>query len=244
MKRAKVSLQGAGFRLEFQVAVPAGATTPGALLPLARALSDAIVGETRRTVEAAGATISCSKGCAACCRSLVAVSAIEAREIRELVAALPEPRRAVVQARFDQARHRLAEAGLLHKLEDAPAWSEADYKAMATAYFALAISCPFLEQEACTIYEDRPLACREFMVTTPPRHCAELTSDHVRRVRLPLRVFNAVARWQAPPQGLVMEHWVPLILAPDWPQAQGPEPLPKPGMELLRELLDGLREAS
>jgi hypothetical protein len=62
----------------------------------------------------------------------------------------------------------------------------------------------------------------------------------VQRVRLPLRVFNAVARWQVPPQEYFLERWVPLILAPEWAEAHPDDPPPKSGPELLRELLDHL----
>ena len=35
-------------------------------------------------------------------------------------------------------------------------------------YFQLGIPCPFLEEESCSIYHDRPITCREYLVTSPP----------------------------------------------------------------------------
>src|SRR5436305_15331755 len=76
------TLQGEGFHLQARVAVPAGPARAGDLLPLARALSDAVVRQTSQAVEETGARISCKMGCGACCRNLVAISEVEARRIR------------------------------------------------------------------------------------------------------------------------------------------------------------------
>jgi hypothetical protein len=39
-------------------------------------------------------------------------------------------------------------------------------------YFLQGVACPFLEAESCGIHPDRPLACREYLVTSrrPLRH--------------------------------------------------------------------------
>ena len=50
-------------------------------------------------VAARGEAISCKAGCGACCRQLVPVSETEAHHLRDVVEAMPEPRRAAVTAR-------------------------------------------------------------------------------------------------------------------------------------------------
>lgn len=228
--------------MSFQVTVPAGRTTVGELLPFAQALSDAIVNETTHLVQEAGKTISCTSGCGACCRGFVAITQAEARQIGGFMAALAPDRRATLEARFEQAHQRLDAAGLLSAIEAAESWGAADYQAMVTAYFPLGIACPFLENESCSIYPVRPITCREFLVTSPAYHCAELDSVNVRRVTLPLQVFHAVARWQQPEsKDAGLEPWVPLIMAPQWAQAH-PEPAPnQTGPELLSRLLNGMK---
>ena len=89
---------------------------------------------------------------------------------------------------------------------------------------------------------ERPITCREYLVTSPAEYCAQPGSKGVRRVKLPLQVFNAVARWQVPPLEHIFERWVPLILAPEWADAHPDDPPPKPGVELLRDLLDHLHD--
>jgi Fe-S-cluster containining protein len=240
MATSDCTIEGDDFRLTFRVTVPAGPARAGELLPVARALSDAVVSHTCRMVEEAGAAISCKKGCGACCRNLVAVSEVEARRIRDLVDELPEPRRSAVRSRFADARERLERAGLLETLRAAEVWTAEQYAARVAAYFQQGIPCPVLEDESCSIYEERPIACREYLVTSPPEYCARLGSEGVRRVRLPVRVANAVARWQATPREHFLESWVPLVLAPEWADAHPEDPPRQPGTELLRELLDGL----
>jgi Fe-S-cluster containining protein len=234
---AAFTIEGEHFRMQSRVTVPAGPARVSDLLPLARGLSDAVVRETCRAVEGSGELISCRKGCGACCRNLVAISEVEARRLREVIEGLPEPRRSAVRALFAEARQRLERAGLLETLHQAGRWTDEAYTAMARNYFRQGIPCPFLEEEACSIYEERPITCREYLVTSPPELCASPDSKGVRRVRLPLRVFNAVARWQVPPAEHFLERWVPLILAPEWAEAHPEEPPPRPGPELLRELL-------
>lgn len=234
---AEFTIEGEDFSLKSRVTVPAGPARVSDLLPVARALSDAVMRATSRAVEEAGEKISCKKGCGACCRNLVAISEVEARRIRAVVEQLPEPRRDTIRARFAEARQRLERAGLLDKLQAADQATDEDYTTLASTYFQEGIACPFLEAESCSIYDERPITCREYLVTSPPENCARLGSEGVRRVRVPLRMFNAVARWQVRPTEHFLERWVPLILAPEWAEAHPDDPPPRPGPELLRELL-------
>jgi Fe-S-cluster containining protein len=241
MTNVEFAIKGEHFCLQSRVTVPAGPARLSDLLPMARALSDAVVRETCRAVEEEGEKISCRKGCGACCSNLVAISEVEARRIRDLVEGLPEPRRSVIRARFAEARQRLEQAGLLETLSEPERWTAEVYAELVGIYFAQDIPCPFLEEGSCSIYDERPITCREYLVTSPPEYCARLGSEGVKRVPLPLRVFPAVARWQVPPTEHFLERCVPLILAPEWAEAHPENPPPKPGPELLRELLSYLR---
>lgn len=239
----KVSVSGKGFAMTFQATVPAGQTSIGEMLPLAKSLSDVIVDQTCRSLEDSGSRISCTSGCGACCRGFVAITQAEARQIRDLVVALPDSRRASVEERFAQAYQKLTDAGILSHIQDAHSWSPADYTEMVTLYFTLGIACPFLENESCSIYSERPITCREFLVTSPPKHCSELDSAGVRRVTLPVHIFHAVARWQtSDTNNDALEPWVPLILSIQWANSNPDNSPTKTGLELLRDLLDRMKE--
>ena len=220
--------------------MPAGPIRLGQLLPLARQLSDASVRAAVEGVGRSGGTLSCKAGCGACCRNMVAISEVEARRIREVVAGLPEPKHSRVLARFDEARRRLERAGLMPLLERPDELTGPEYSGLAARYFAQQVACPFLEDESCSIYEERPLTCREYVVVSPAEHCTHPETGDVRRVKLPVTVFNALARCQAAPAAHVEERWVPLVLAPFWADAHPDDPPARPGLDLLRELLGRL----
>ncbi len=208
------------------------------LLPLARSFADAVRGAAISMVEEQGKRISCRKGCGACCRQLVAIPEAEARHIGHLVNEFPDPPRTRVRARFAEARHRLQEAGLLDKLLHPDRWNDGDGKSLGLTYFRQGIPCPFLEGEACSIYADRPVACREYLVTSPAENCARPTAETVERVEPPLKMWTALARLDQTVPSARFIRWVPLILAPEWSEAHPQEPPPRPGPELLREWFD------
>ena len=237
---AKFTIESEHFSCSFRVSVPSGSTTLADLLPIARSLSDAIVQQTARAVRDSGEQISCTSGCGACCRNLVAITEVEARRIGDVLVRLPEPRRSTVLGRFSEARDQLDRAGLLQQLQSPEHCTPDDYSSLVGTYFSQGIACPFLEQESCTIYDERPLGCREYLVTSSPALCARLDSTGVCKVKLPFTVFNAVARVGNPSQGAFCEKWVPLILAPQWAKTHPEQPEPRPGLELLQELLGHL----
>src|SRR5687767_9839359 len=82
------------------VAVPHGPSTLLDLLPPARALADAVSNAAIADAQRKGRCVTCSAGCAACCRQMVGISAVEAQALADLVAAMPPDRRAVIESRF------------------------------------------------------------------------------------------------------------------------------------------------
>lgn len=219
-----------------EVSVPAGPADPAALLPFARQLTDAVVAARVDETHAAGARISCRARCGACCRQVVPLTATEARTIPAVIDAIPEPRRTAVRERFVAARRRLDEGGLLDEvlaLADEP---RADRIRFALAYFALGIPCPFLEDESCSIYADRPFACREFLVTSPAQECERPGEERVEIVTMPIKLSLAFSRLEKA-TSCGVAGWIPLAIAPEWAAAT-PAPSPqRTGKELLGDLL-------
>jgi Fe-S-cluster containining protein len=172
---------------------------------------------------------------------LVPVTEPEARRLEELIEALPEPRRSEIRRRFDETRERLGAAGLLEKLVDLEQFPYDSMLPFADDYFRLGIPCPFLEAESCSIHAERPLACREYLVTSPAEACAHPTAESIRMVPMPGRVSNALTRVGLKP-GAAHGRWVPLALAPVWVEAHPDEAPERPGPEMLRELFAHLEE--
>jgi len=231
-----VELASSDWKLKTTIAATAAPTRLIQLLPLANALADAVTGIVEQALEKRGEKITCKKGCAACCRQLVPISHVEARRLRELVESLPEPRRSQVLARFAEALRRLDQAGLLDTLRTREQWTDAESKNIQVQYFLQGIACPFLEEETCSIYRDRPATCRQFLVTSPAEFCSRPTNEDVRLVKLPFRVMSALARFDADLATHEQLHWVPLVLALEWAAEHPDETAPRPGAELARAI--------
>jgi Fe-S-cluster containining protein len=196
--------------------LPAGHTTLTELLPIVHNLESAIVGRVTQEAQAAGSQISCRAGCAACCRQLVPLSLFEAEALMAWMRALPEERRAELEGRFDRALSALRDAGVIEKVLD-PQWAmeEGYAKDVAVAYFSARVACPFLENENCGIYSIRPLACREYMVTSPPALCEDPELKDIWGVKLPFKLSHVLYAF-----GRKMEHdtrgWIPLVFLLAW----------------------------
>jgi Fe-S-cluster containining protein len=240
MAAANITLGTSEWKLSATIQVSTDPMQVGDMLPLAWSLSDAIVARTQRSVEEQGHAVSCREGCASCCRMLVSTAEPEARYLARLVAAMPEPRQSDVRARFADAARKLDEAGLLDRLRQPGEWLEDEYSRIGEAYFGLQIACPFLDDERCRVYAHRPVACREHLVTSPSELCRTPGHEDTRKLRIPLPVFNAVARWQVEPGRHFKERWVPLIMALEFAAAQPDDPPARPGTELLSEFLTTL----
>jgi Fe-S-cluster containining protein len=237
---ANVDLSIGEYRLQARLTVPAGPTPLRMMLPVLQNFASALVDVAVKSVEDKGKTISCKAGCGACCRQLVPISETEARAIAGLVDLLPEPRRIEIRRRFSDARRRLQESGMYDQLVQHDNWTDDEFRAIGKDYFRLGIPCPFLEDESCSIHPDRPITCREYLVTSPAENCAAPTATSIDCVPLAGKVWTALARFDEVPAGSRYLRWVPLILAPEWATEHTEELPPRPGPEWLNDLFSKL----
>jgi Fe-S-cluster containining protein len=222
-----------------EMTLPAAPVRLESLLPVFQRVADSLVDLATERAGELGGVVSCRKGCGACCRQPVPISEVEARHIGRLVEELPEPRRQEVLARFERARERLAEAGLLARLENREDFQEGEARSFSLAYFHLGIPCPFLEGESCSIHADRPISCREYLVTSPAVNCADPKPGTIDQVELPGKVWTALARAGAAGAPARFP-WVPLILAPGWASAHPDTSEPRPVKEVFTGVFNEL----
>lgn len=244
--KATFSLPVGGASLEASVHVPAGRTTLTQLLPIVQNLENAIVGKVSEEAAAAGRPISCQAGCGACCRQMVPVSLFEAEALIEWIQTLPEERIAELQERFHRALSALRNAGVLDSILDG-SWVLGEERAtqLAIDYFHAGVPCPFLEDESCSIHPIRPLSCREYLVTSPPRLCEDPSVHDVAGVQLPLRLSRAMFAF-----GQQIEQdrrgWIPLVFLLAWAKS-GAKPgdyVAGGGGEVLKKFLDQVAAVS
>jgi Fe-S-cluster containining protein len=166
------------------------------VLPLMRDIDDRAVDLAVQRTEADGKTVTCCKGCSACCRAQpVPVTPPEAYALLRLVENLPEPRRAEVRARFADRVQRLRDAGLAdHFLQRDRDMTKEQARDAAQRYFRLGLVCPFLENDACGIYEDRPFVCRQYLVTSSAEMCRDPFTNPVDVIRMPITAAGAMLR--------------------------------------------------
>src|SRR5436190_21620887 len=131
---ATVALTIRGKRFEMKIGVPAGNLLASEMLPMFRSVAESFVNMGIAEEEKAGRKVSCQKGCGACCRQLVPISAIEARLVAKVVASMPPERRATVLRRFADARAKLEEAEMLDPLLHPDLYSDEQTRAIGRDY--------------------------------------------------------------------------------------------------------------
>jgi Fe-S-cluster containining protein len=213
-----------------------------AIVPLARRLGERAAAEEIRATDRASAPISCQDGCAACCRMMVPLSPPEAFALREHLNGLPGVERTRFTRRIEETRAALRHAGLLESLvglaNTTKPLSDADMDALNRTYYSLRLPCPFLEQERCSIYEHRPSACRELLVTSPADLCQDLVRNPVEALPVSVRVSTVLGLLWADLTDKV-PRLIPLPLAIDWAEQHEQEGRRVwKGGELLDRVLD------
>jgi Fe-S-cluster containining protein len=177
-------------------------------------LDDKLINMAVATEAKQGRQISCRKGCGACCRQAVPLSPAEAWMLADIVSAFPVSRQKEIQDRFSQARERLQAAGFGDRSLTSTA-DESEVLNLGIDYFKLNISCPFLEDDSCSIHVNRPSACREYLVTSPAENCSQLGVLPTVGLPLALSLTEALSKLSA----IVLEtepEVIPLTLALEW----------------------------
>ena len=230
-KTGEVTLSVNGAPLKLKITVPAKRVKPQVMLPIFQQLANAFTDLGVSTVTKAGQTISCQKGCGACCRQPVPLAEVEIYYIALLVDYLPEPRQTEVRERFKAATAHLHSIGWYEAFDACS--NEEDLKNIVREYFSQAIPCPFLEDESCSIHPHRPIACREYMVTSPKEACAKAIESTLSQIPLPIYASRGLRN--IAPSNNLKKGFLPMVFALDW-ATQHPEEFPeKTGEEWLSD---------
>lgn len=217
--------------LSITVTVPSVPISLTGLLPLFNRLSSALAERGAARAVEQGRVISCRAGCGACCRQPVPLAPAEARAMAALLAAMPEPRQSAIRDRFAAAQATFAAAGVKVRGDGIFGPTVVEMRERVDAYMGANVSCPFLDDGSCSIYLDRPTACREYLVTSPAANCALPEPETIARVELVASVSTAVATVDRDLEGV---RRVLLVDSLDW-VAEHPEPAPvRSGPEMIQ----------
>jgi hypothetical protein len=108
---------------------------------------------------------------------------------------------------------------------------------------------PLAEIEAYKIAEmvndlpDRPLACREYIVTSPAENCSKLTAKDIRMVNLPIKPSDTIRKITNSKNINKSVNFVPLILALEWAKLNTDEFPEKTGERWMAEFFTNLTKS-
>jgi Fe-S-cluster containining protein len=244
VERFEVALNTPAGRLTTAIDVPTGFIPITAIVPVTRRLGEEAAQLEIQHATEAGRTISCRMGCAACCRMLVPLSAPEAFALREYAEQLPMERQTRLRNRLSETKDRLRGEGLWDRLNDVAEATtpvpDEGLDPINRAYYALRIPCPYLENEMCSIYEARPAACRELLVTSPAELCQDMVQNPVTPLPVSMRIGSILGLvWgtltSSPPR------LIPLPMALEWAERHQDESRKTwSGSSLLDQVLDNM----
>ncbi len=169
------------------------------IAPLARTLSTKLALVVLDRLRRNGEFVPCRKACSACCNYLVPLSVPEAFRLREELLALPaEQGRALLQSCLDTAKKILDKKPKEFDINElAGAESQIQISQLGKWYAGLKLACPFLSDSLCTSYENRPIACREYIVTGPALLCEAEWTDESQIVPMPVSVLQCLGQLTA-----------------------------------------------
>jgi Fe-S-cluster containining protein len=219
LERFDIAVNTPAGRLNTVLDVPTGFVPISSIVPLTRRLGEEILKLEEHQARQAGHVVSCRMGCAACCRMLVPLSPPEAFSLLEYIEQLPNERRHLIERKLDASKAELAAHALLDVLRAVAEAKEPipddELEPINRAYYALRHPCPFLENEMCSIYEARPAACRELLVTSPASLCDNLADNPVVPIPVSVRAGTVLGLLWAAVSGNA-PRLIPLPLALDW----------------------------
>jgi len=165
-----------------------------------------------------GTEIPCAKGCSACCSYLTPLPVPEAHLLREEIAAMPSlEQMRIIEACISVARHMAGEPAEIppsHHSESPRSINHAHSSNSSGWNLDLGLPCPFLRNDLCTIYENRPLVCREYFAIGCRGNCIS-GNGWENRLELPVRMSKVLRRLTAELECTTPEAVI-LPLAPFW----------------------------
>jgi len=206
-----------GEPVSFNIIAGPGRTTLADIVPAARTVCERITEITTEKVCQEAGHIACRAGCCACCHYLVPLSVPEAMRLVQDISSPHESRQKLVQRAWLLTARRILRKRPPQEVTAEPGDTPPNLKSLSDWYRSLKQVCPFLREGLCTIYEIRPLACREYFVKGSCRACRGGHGSG-QPVEIPVRTTEVLGRLAAELEGTTVEA-VMLPLVSVWHQA-------------------------
>lgn len=145
------------------------------IVPLARAICDKVTSVVPDKKKDQGEEIPCEKGCSACCYYLVPLSVPEVFRLNEDIFSFSRSRQRVILRACLLAARQMTKRKLPEYFDDIEAMisssNDAGLSKLSGWYKDFELSCPFLQNKKCSIYEQRPMVCRGHLVKGKSSGC-------------------------------------------------------------------------
>jgi Fe-S-cluster containining protein len=162
------------------------------IVPAARVISSEISEILQKKIISNGGEIPCHKGCTLCCHYLVLLSPPEALRLLE------ETMHLSLKDCGDVVHDCSGMADSVRKYlfrsispEDGDA-SSGQQKDFADWYFKQKKPCSFLRNNSCSIYEQRPIACREYLIVDTDTFCNFNDRNEGHLLNVPISIREAL----------------------------------------------------
>lgn len=178
------------------------------MIPLARLLSAKITSTIKEHIINSGDTIACHAKCSDCCRYLVPLAFPEAMQLTKEVTAMAKWKRRFVNESTLLTARRILELTPKHSLEKitkVEVKAGFNLKNISYWYGRMNLPCPFLLNNLCTIYEQRPIACREHLAIGPASNCKVNSTNQPQLLQTPISVLEALAQLTGELEGTTPE---------------------------------------
>jgi Fe-S-cluster containining protein len=185
-----------GESTQFRIGVEDKQAKLADIVPMARLLSTRIIQSVQNILAGNGIAVPCGKGCAVCCHYLTLLSVPEAFRMMEEIMLMPQEQINDIKQYClkiaGQYQKQLSKYGAFNVSLNTNIVNEPQLMEIAEWYFKKKLPCPFLHNNLCTIYGQRPVACREYLVAGSVLRCQANDDETARKVRVPILIANAL----------------------------------------------------
>ncbi len=183
-------------KLNFEIAAEKSWATLADIVPVARKISTKVALAVLDYLKQQGQDVPCRKGCSQCCYYLVPLSVPEAFCMRRQILAMNPARREFLVNRWLETAAIVIE-NHQHSDEQNLTFTESDISQISQWYSKIKLPCPFLSEKLCTVYQIRPSACREHIVTGSSELCGTDTTKDCNVVKMPVSILEAMTKLTA-----------------------------------------------
>ncbi len=208
-------------RLHLRIAATDNLVNLTAIVPVAYAVSARIVHTTLQHHRGNGSNISCRKGCNACCHYLVPITVPEAIEFKAAFLKRPPNQRVrILQSSLAASKRILSKRPpeiFATKLTSEISNYQTGLQELSDWFEGLNVTCPFLDAGECSIYQERPLACREYFVSGSNKQCVGQEGGAI-VVEMPIHISEVLGRLTSELKGADIKSTILPFLPAWWEQ--------------------------